>query len=186
MLNLAKFSLAGQCICVSRSHCSPQQLRTSASGMCLPQHPKKINATTEGGKSDGVAIAGLVPPTTRVPPTGAHRTLSNYKAGVYGWRLRKLGQNYKHVIMQMAQRGWPENEKGNPGRRRGYVDMADRQRRQSKTAGEECKLSWLANMKNAQGPGWLAPMDKGKFVARGSGGHSLWNVWMKLSQPRSW
>jgi len=86
----------------------------------------------------------------------------------------------------MAQRGWPENEKGNPGRRRGYVDMADRQRRQSKTAGEECKLSWLANMKNAQGPGWLAPMDKGKFVARGSGGHSLWNVWIKLSQPRSW
>jgi len=54
VLNLAKFSLAGQCICVSRSHCSPQQLRTSASGMCLPQHPKKINATTEGGKVMGL------------------------------------------------------------------------------------------------------------------------------------
>jgi len=57
--------------------------------------------------------------------------------------------------MQMAQRCWPENEKGKP---REAEDTLTWQTGgggdKAKTTGEECKSSWLANMKNAPRPFW--------------------------------
>lgn len=85
ILNTAKFYLEIQCICVSRSNWSPQQLRTSASGMRLPQNPKKINATTESGrkgsKHGGAAKwMKLPPPTIRVQPTRHTNTFPTIEA----------------------------------------------------------------------------------------------------------